>query len=147
MSKKFLLTVVMILSAMFSFAQSVTWNFTTKTLSNGNIEIYFNATIPQGYRLYSPNNPSGASQPLKINLDESQDYSRISKIIEVQKPEEHYNPTFKVTEKFFTKKASFKVIITPSTDNFTVTGDIKGQACTEAGSCTMVRKKFSIDVE
>ena len=142
MSKKFLLTVVMILSAMFSFAQSVTWNFTTKTLSNGNIEIYFNATIPQGYRLYSPNNPSGASQPLKINLEESQDYSRISKIIEVQKHEEHYNPTFKVT-----KKASFKVIITPSTDNFTVTGDIKGQACTEAGSCTIVRKKFSIDVE
>ena len=146
MAKKFLLTAVMILSAVFTFAQSVTWTFSTKTLSSGNVAIYFKATIPQGYRLYSPNNPSGASQPLKINLDESDDYSRVSKVIEVQEPEEHYNPAFKVTEKFFTQKASFKVIVKPLTDSFTVTGDIKGQACTEAGSCTMVRKKFSIDV-
>ncbi|MBQ3689974.1 MAG: hypothetical protein II937_09015 [Bacteroidales bacterium] len=151
MTKRLLLLIALIFSLTISYAQkteNVSWNFSSKKLQNGNIELIFSATIAPGYRLYSPNNPAGASLPLDITLDSNAAFSQVGKIIEVQKAEEHYEETFGVTEKFFKNKADFKIIIKPSSNKpFSVTGKLKGQACNEEFMCTMVRKNFSIEVQ
>ena len=148
--KKILFVLTLIFAFTISYAQNkenVSWTFSSKTLSNGNIELLFNAVISDGFRLYSPYNPQGASMPLTITLDENNAFTTDNKIIELQKPEEHYEEIFDATEKFFKGKASFKIIIKPTENkDFTVSGSLKGQACDEQFMCTMVRKNFSINV-
>jgi len=148
--KKILFVLTLIFAFTISYAQNkenVSWTFSSKTLSNGNVELLFNAVISDGFRLYSPYNPQGASMPLTITLDENNAFTTDNKIIELQKPEEHYEEIFDATEKFFKGKASFKIIIKPTENkDFTVSGSLKGQACDEQFMCTMVRKNFSINV-
>lgn len=146
MTKKFILIFVLLLSVTIGYAQSVTWNFSSNKLKSGEVELVFSATIPAGYHLYSPYNPAGASLPLTISLNESSDFQQVGKIIETSKPTEAYSDIFEVTEKYFTQKAEFKIKIKPVSSSFTVTGKLKGQACTDVGACVMVRKDFSISV-
>lgn len=126
---------------------SVLWNCSSKTLPNGNVELIFDATIPDGFRLYSPYNPEGASKPLMIAFDNKDNFSTDGKIIELQKPEEHYEEVFEVTEKYFKKNAKFKIVIKPSVNEpFTVDGKFDGQVCNDQFFCAMVRDEFHINV-
>lgn len=126
---------------------TVLWNCSSKTLSNGNVELIFDATIPDGFRLYSPYNPEGASKPLMITFDNKDNFSTDGKIIELQKPEEHYEEVFEVTEKYFKKNAKFKIVIKPSVNEpFTVDGKFDGQVCNDQFFCAMVRDEFHINV-
>ena len=70
--------------------QYVTWKYSSKTLPNGSVELFFDAVVPDGFRLYSPYNPEGASKPLKITLEQSANFTTDGKVIELAKPEEHY---------------------------------------------------------
>ena len=144
----FILTLIFAFTA--SYAQNkdnVSWTFSAKNLPNGNVELLFDAVVNEGFRLYSPYNPAGASMPLSITLDENAAFTTDGKIIELQTPQEHYEEIFDVTEKFFRGKAEFKIVIKPvKNEPFIVTGKIKGQACDDNFMCTMVKKDFSIDV-
>jgi len=126
---------------------TVLWNCSSKTLPNGNVELIFDATIPDGFRLYSPYNPEGASKPLMIAFDNQDNFTTDGKIIELQKPEEHYEEVFEVTEKYFKKNAKFKIVIKPSVNEpFTVDGKFDGQVCNDQFYCAMVRDEFHINV-
>ncbi|MBP5503662.1 MAG: hypothetical protein J6Y24_12840 [Bacteroidales bacterium] len=149
--RKLLLLMSLVLAFAVASAQKtekVSWTYSYNPLDNGNVELFFNANIADGYHLYSPYNPAGGAQPLKIELTESSDYSRVSRIVEVIKPTEQYSKVFNKNEKFFAKKAQFKMIVKPTDGTpFTVTGSIKGQACDDGGTCIMVRKSFTINVK
>ena len=148
--KKIFFVLTLIFAFSVSYAQNkdnVSWTFSSKTLSDGNVELLFNASVNEGFRLYSPYNPAGASMPLSITLDENPAFTTDGKIIELQTPQEHYEEIFEVTEKFFRGNAGFKIVIKPAKNEaFTVTGKIKGQACDDNFMCTMVKKDFSIEV-
>ena len=100
--KKYLLLILTLICAATITAtaqQNVTvlWNCSSKTLPNGNVELLFDATIPDGFRLYSPYNPEGASKPLLIKFDDKTKFTTDGKIIELQKPteqEQHYGQQF-----------------------------------------------------
>lgn len=127
--------------------QYVTWKYSSKTLPNGSVELFFDAVVPDGFRLYSPYNPEGASKPLKITLEQSANFTTDGKVIELAKPEEHYEEVFEVTEKFFKKTAKFKIVIKPTTDKpFDVTGSLDGQVCNDEWFCAMVMDDFKIGV-
>ena len=127
--------------------QYVTWKYSSKTLPNGSVELFFDAVVPDGFRLYSPYNPEGASKPLKITLEQSANFTTDGKVIELAKPEEHYEEVFEVTEKFFKKTAKFKIVIKPTTDKpFDVTGSLDGQVCNDEWFCAMVMDNFKIGV-
>lgn len=145
----FLFSLILLFSAVKAQKKdNVSWSFSTKEIAGGQVEIVFSAQINDGFRMYSPYNPAGASMPLSIVLDENPAFTTDGKIIEAQKPEEHYEEIFDATEKFFKGKADFKIIVKP-VDNkpFTVTGKIKGQACDDNFMCTVIRKDFSVSVE
>ncbi|MBO7462715.1 MAG: hypothetical protein J6T96_08975, partial [Bacteroidales bacterium] len=126
--KKYLLIILTFICAATITAtaqQNVTvlWNCSSKTLPNGDVELLFDATIPDGFRLYSPYNPEGASKPLLIKFDDKTKFTTDGKIIELQKPTEHYEEVFEVTEKFFKGNAKFKIVIKPTvSEPFTVDG-------------------------
>nr|MCR5455643.1 hypothetical protein [Bacteroidales bacterium] len=127
--------------------QYVTWKYSSKTLPNGSVELFFEATIPDGFRLYSPYNPEGASKPLMITLDKSDLYTTDGKVTEIIKPEEHYEEIFDATEKYFKKAAKFKIVIKPKADKpFDVTGALDGQVCNDEWFCAMVMDNFKISV-
>ena len=151
--KKYLFLILTILCAATLTAtaqgngQYVTWKYSSKTLPNGSVELFFDAVVPDGFRLYSPYNPEGASKPLKITLEQSADFTTDGKVIELAKPEEHYEEVFEVTEKFFKKTAKFKIVIKPTTDKpFDVTGSLDGQVCNDEWFCAMVMDNFKIGV-
>ena len=150
--KKYLLLILTLICAATITAtaqQNVTvlWNCSSKTLPNGNVELLFDATIPDGFRLYSPYNPEGASKPLLIKFDDKTKFTTDGKIIELQKPTEHYEDVFEVTEKFFKGNAKFKIVIKPTVNEpFTVDGKFDGQVCNDQFFCAMVRDEFHINV-
>lgn len=151
--KKYLLLILTLLCAATITAtaqgngQYVNWKYSSKTLPDGSVELIFDATVPDGFRLYSPYNPAGASKPLLITLEQSDNYTTDGKIIELLKPEEHYEEVFEVTEKFFKKTAKFKIVIKPATDKpFDVTGKLDGQVCNDEWFCASVRDNFTISV-
>lgn len=151
--RKYLLLILTLLCAATITAtaqnngQYVNWKYDSKTLPDGSVELFFDATVPDGFRLYSPYNPAGASKPLLITLDKSENYTTDGKIVELLKAEEHYEEVFEVTEKFFKKTAKFKIVIKPATDTpFDVTGSLDGQVCNDEWFCAPVRDKFIINV-
>ncbi|MCQ2250329.1 MAG: thioredoxin family protein [Bacteroidales bacterium] len=146
--KKALISIYLMLLCMVSMAQeNVTWKYSANTLKNGDVELMFDATIVPGYHLYSPYNPAGASMPLSITFNDSDAFSTDGVIKELTKYEEHYEEVFDATERFYNGSAKFSIVIKPkTTEPFSVTGKIKGQACNDAYMCTMVRDDFSIPV-
>ncbi|MCQ2253200.1 MAG: thioredoxin family protein [Bacteroidales bacterium] len=147
--KRFILLIsaLMMLVLNVQSQESVQWKTYSTNQKNGDVALVFEASIINGFHLYSPYNPPGASMPLTIKLEPSDYYSTDGKIGESPKPEEHFEEVFGVTEKFFNGKAVFKILISPKgTEKFQVAGRIKGQVCNDEFMCQMVAHDFVIDV-
>lgn len=149
MTKKILWLLFAMITTLGVSAQNkhVTWKYSSNQLENGNVELLFEATIADGFRLYSPFNPQGASRPLEITLEQSPLYTTVGQIVECGKPEEHFEEMFNVTEKFFKGNASFKITIKPAKNEpFNVAGKVTGQVCNDQFFCARVLEDFSIPV-
>ena len=150
MKKLFAFAVLFLVCFSSLYAQknkNISWTFSCQNLDDGNVKLIFNAIVDEGFKLYSPYNPEGASKPLEINLLSSKDFKTDGKIIEAQKPQEHYEEIFDVTEKFFTKNAKFFITIKPTVEQaFTVSGSISGQICSTDYMCSSFDEDFSITI-
>ena len=144
--KKIFVSILLALVCVIAAAQeNVIWKYSSSTLKNGDIELIFDAVITPGYHLYSPYNPEGASMPLSIKIDQSNDFDTDGKIRELSQYVEHYEEIFGVTERYFEQKARFSIVIKPkNTSPFSVSGKVKGQVCNNEFTCAMVSDAFSI---
>ncbi|MBP5504346.1 MAG: thioredoxin family protein [Bacteroidales bacterium] len=147
--KIFALTTLLFLSATICFSQksdALNWKFSVQE-QGGKSVLVFETTIKDGFHLYSPYNPEGASKPLEIKISDTQNYAAVGAIKEAVKPTEKYEEIFDVTEKYFEKSAKFTVEITPkSFVKQAVTGHISGQVCNDQYMCSMFDEEFSIDI-
>lgn len=145
----FALTTLLLLSATICFSQksdALNWKFSVQE-QGGKSVLVFETTIKDGFHLYSPYNPEGASKPLEIKISDTQNYAAVGAIKEAVKPTEKYEEIFDVTEKYFEKSAKFTVEITPkSFVKQAVTGHISGQVCNDQYMCSMFDEEFSIDI-
>lgn len=86
MFKKSITGVLLLFSIVFLNAQQspVHWKFTTNKLSDCEYELVFNATIDEGWHLYSliPTTGDGAPNPTEIKFKKSKDYELIGKVKE-----------------------------------------------------------------
>ncbi len=151
MTKKIFAFTIFILFGITVFAQknnNIHWTYSSINQNDGSVKLLFEAVVDDGFRVYSPYNPEGASKPLEINILKSENYKTNGTIVELQKPTEHYEEIFGVTEKFFTKSAKFSVLITPIVNNsFDVRGNISGQICNDEFMCSAFDEEFSITVK
>ena len=107
---------IFLLLLLFSFNYTVNsqvqkptkWKFFTQKISETEYFLVFEASIEDGWHLYSPFNPEGGSLPLKIEYNKSSDFQLIGKILEISKPIVKYDEIFKKDEYFFEQKATFK---------------------------------------
>jgi len=113
--KKTLTTLVLIFAMMSSLMaqmeQHISWKFSTNKLDGNKVEIICEATLEEGWHIYSSNLPENTAVPTSISLEESVDYSKVEGILEEPAPEKHFDETFEAELAWFNGTAKFKQIV------------------------------------
>ncbi len=134
--KRTIAAVVMMLAVFgATFAQMeqhISWKFSTKNLGDNKVELICEASIDDGWHVYSSELPEGTAVPTNIELEQSTAYKGIEGIIEEPKPTAHYDETFEAELKWFEKKATFKKVVQLTQEgDVTIKGYIESMICND----------------
>lgn len=147
--KTFILACLLIpFMAFANYEKPVTWSYSTKSVSDSEIELILTATIEKNWHLYSQYQ-NGMALPLVITLEPNSNYQIVgtSKYFTEPKYTEHYNADFDDTERFLVGKADFKrTLRIVGNSDFELKGNIEGQACIE-GRCVPLSEHFMLNVK
>jgi thiol:disulfide interchange protein DsbD len=125
----------------------VSWEFSVEKTDANHAELIMHASIENHWHLYAINLDEGGPMPLYFEFDESDNYDRVGDIQESPAPVESFDEVFGVDVKYQEEKATYsQKIKILSTEPFTITGFIEGQACFEDGQCVLVSKDFNFEV-
>ena len=91
-------------------ATQVSWDTEWEELGDAQYKLIFNASIEEGWHIFSQYSPEGGSQPAFFEFIETEAYQRIGPVIEPT-PEAYYNDVFEVTEQIFTEKVRFEQVV------------------------------------
>ncbi len=127
----------------------VSWAFSVKQLPNNEAELIFQAKVEPNWHMYSQFFEEGGPVKMTFAFEDSKNYKRIGKVIEVTKPHKEHDDIFDIDVQYFdgqaTLKQKIKII---STKNFTVKGEVNGQACSDIdGSCVLLDPEFEFSVK
>ncbi|MBN1184421.1 MAG: thioredoxin family protein [Bacteroidales bacterium] len=110
----------------------VKWTAEAKSVSNDEADIFFYATIENGWHLYGHYIPEGGPVPTSFTLNSSDKYDLSGKLIEVTKGEEKFDETFGMNLKLFSNNAIFKQRIKiKSNSDFILTGIVQFMCCND----------------
>jgi len=113
--KKTLTTLVLIFAMMSpllaQMEQHISWKFSTNKLDGNKVEIICEATMDEGWHVYSANLPENTAVPTSISLEESTDYAVVAGVVEETAPEKHYDETFGAELAWFNGSAKFKQVV------------------------------------
>jgi len=126
----------------------VSFKIESKKVSATEYDIVFNATIDEGWHVYSiTQTADGGPNPTIITVNKSADYELVGKTKE-SKPVEEDDKVFEMKVKYFLHKATFTQRIKVKTDKtFTVSGKYEFQTCTDVKCEFPPAKKFSLSIE
>lgn len=137
--KALLLIIVSLLILGIEFSHSqikqpVKWTYSTKQISDNEVELIFKASIDDGWHLYSQHVKENGPLPTVFNFKASKSYKLTGTMSEpVGKTE--YDKTFEMNIKQFSKSAIFKQKIQINSDkDFNITGTLDYMVCND-GSC------------
>ncbi len=91
-------------------ATQVSWDTEWEELGDAQYKLIFNASIEEGWHIFSQYSPEGGSQPAFFEFIETEAYQRIGPVIEPT-PEAYYNDVFEITEQIFTEKVRFEQVV------------------------------------
>ena len=151
---KHLIKIALLVCGLFSgmlYAQEkepVSFKIESKKISATEYDIVFNATIDEGWHLYSiKQGGDGGPNPTAIILNPSADYELAGKLKE-STPIEEMDKVFEMQVHFFKHKATFTQRIKVKTDKtFKVSGKYEFQVCTDEKCMFPPAKKFSLSIE
>ncbi|MCU4163358.1 cytochrome c biogenesis protein CcdA [Carboxylicivirga caseinilyticus] len=134
--KRTFLALVMMLSVMGSlFAQMdqhITWKFSTKVLEDNKVEVICEATVDDGWHVYSSVLPEGTAIPTSIEIEESDAYTVLDGIKEFPEPKIYYDETFKAELQWFEGEAKFsRIVQLNGTGDITVKGYVESMICND----------------
>ncbi len=113
--KRTLTTVVLLISIMGAvFAQMeqhINWKFSTKMLEGNKVEVICEASVDEGWHVYSSDLPDNTAIPTSIEIEESDAYVVVEGIEEMPAPTKYYDDSYKAELKWFEGKATFKKIV------------------------------------
>lgn len=126
----------------------VSFKIESKKVSATEYDIVFNATIDEGWHVYSiTQTAAGGPNPTAIILNKSADYELVGKVKE-SKPIEEMDKVFDMKVHYFNHKATFTQRIKVKTDkSFKVSGKYEYQTCTDEKCMFPPAKKFSLTIE
>ena len=129
-----------------AFAQMlepVKWTQELKMVSETEAELVFNATIEEGWHMYTTENGEGGPMPAALRVDALQGAELDGTLQSVGDAHTEYDSTFEMDLTFFAHAGSFvqKLKITDP-ENYRIEGLLEAQACVE-GSCMPLELFFS----
>ncbi len=151
--KKYLLhffaTIVLIASSASINAQvedPVTWNFKAIKIEGKKYEIIINASIEQGWHLYSTSLPEGGPIATTFTFKQSPDFKLDGKVKEMTKANKEHDEIFDLDLSFFSKEATFSQMVELNNiETSNIEGNIEYQACF-SDKCIYLEKDFSVKV-
>ena len=145
MKKSISLFIAAMLFGITAFAQMadpVKWNSTGEILGDGEFMLYFDATIDDGWHVYSQDVAEGGPIPARFDFSEiAKDVQLIGKVKEMGKAKEGFDPIFEMDVKKYTDKVRFAAKIKLLKPEATFEVPLLYMAC-DAGRCTRLEEYF-----
>ncbi|MDE7160983.1 MAG: thioredoxin family protein [Muribaculaceae bacterium] len=135
--KKYFLTFTLALIAVVALAaDAVKWDIRLVGDNTENPAVEAVATVSPGFHLYSVDNPAGGSNPLEFYFD-VKGCQTVGKPVANKAYTKEFDDVFEVDQHFYTGTVKFTQKLKPTAKDYTVSVEIKGQACDDKG-CTQV---------
>ncbi|MBE6307656.1 MAG: thiol:disulfide interchange protein [Bacteroidales bacterium] len=129
-----------------AFAQmmeSVTWTQELKMVSDTEAELIFNATIEEGWHLYTTDVPENGPMPAALRVDVMEGVELVGSLQGVGEVHTEFDEMFEMEISFFSNSAQFVQRVKFSDpENYRFEGLFEGQTCT-SGACMPVECPFS----
>jgi hypothetical protein len=129
--KAVLLSMFLFIAMGVSAQNPVTWTFTSKKLTNGNVEIHMIATLEKGWHLYSQDQPEDAiAMPTTFTITSNPLIEVVGKIREEGKMEKFHDKELQLSANQYSKSVSFVQTVKlkgKAKTNFT--GSVEYQTC------------------
>ena len=121
-----------ILSLQAQIMEPVTWDIEAKSISEGEYDLVFTASIENEWHLYSHDLPAGGPLPTEISFLSMDGFELIGEFIETPEPTEEFDPIFEMKVKFHSFEATFtQRIKILSADPITISGELSYQSCND----------------
>lgn len=127
LSLAFLMTLLMAMAA-----DAVSWTISLVGNDTKSPSVEAKAVIIPGYHLYSVDNPEGGSQPLQFFF-ELKGCKLDGSVTADKKYTSEFDDVFEVDQHYYTGTVTFKQKIIPTAPDYTISVEIKGQACNDTG--------------
>ena len=129
-----------------AFAQMlepVKWTQELKMVSETEAELIFNATIEEGWHLYTTDVPDGGPLPASLRIDVMEGVELDGALTSVGEVHKEYDAMFEMDVNFFSNAGQFvQRLKIADPENYKLEGLFEGQACTD-GACMPVESPFS----
>ncbi len=153
MQNRFILTLLLLLSATFTWSQMgpgnpVDWKISIKKTTDNQYEITGEATPHSGWHVYSAFLPENTAIPTSITVNTNAGYKTIGAITEQPAPEKHFDESFNAELKWHSKKATFaqKVEVTQP-GKINITGYVEYMVCNDETCMPPDQIEFNFTVE
>jgi len=133
--KKFLFSITLIFPTLL-FSQifnPVQWEFSKEDLGNSEYDLFFTATIDDGWYLYSQYVEEDGPLPTSFTFFESDKYELIGTTNE-EDPIKEYDPNFDMVLSYFTKQVVFNQKVKLNSDKIAINGELMFMVC-DATQC------------
>ena len=128
--KKFLFAIILVFPTLL-FSQifnPVEWEFSEEDLGGGEYELFFKASIKDGWYLYSQFIEDDGPLPTTFTFFESDAYELIGTTQEGE-PKQEYDPNFDMVLSYFTKEAVFNQKVKAISPDAQVDGELMFMVC------------------
>lgn len=124
----------------------VKWDTSIDKISENEYDLIINATIEDGWHVYSQHTAEGGSLPIIIEKSKpTNDYELIGKAVESDTIKK-YNDTFEVYESYFDDNATLKQRVKVNNPNLSsITLNLTGQVCKKA--CLQIDEVFTFHLK
>ncbi len=113
-------------------ADAVSWTISLVGNDTKTPAVQAKAVVNPGYHLYSIDNPEGGSQPLQFFF-ELKGCKLDGSVTADKKYTSEFDDVFEVDQHYYTGTVTFTQKIIPTDPNYTISVEIKGQACNDTG--------------
>ncbi len=135
--RKIIILLLLTTTATYSqILEPVKWTTEIKKISNTEYDLIINATIDEGYHLYSQKVPDDGPLPTIFIFEKNENYELIGTTTE-GKGHVVYDPVFELNIRYFDTKATFKQRIKVKNKNdFKINVEIEFMTCNDANCIT-----------
>ncbi len=144
--------VIVLLSALYVFnvnaqiLEPVKWTYSTKKISDDEVQLIFKAKIEDKWYMYSQFFPDGGPVKMTFSFKDSKNYKRLGKVKEITKPKVEHDDIFEIDVQYFEKTATLiQKIKVLSEKDFVITGNLSYQVCYE-DKCVLFDPDFEFSI-